>query len=39
MFDIYEPNTDFFIVNAINDTYTGTPLTISYEKIQFSRLT
>lgn len=29
---MYEPNTDSVIVNAINDTYTGTPLTISCEK-------
>ena len=31
-FGMYEPNTDSVIVNAINDTYTGTPLTISCEK-------
>lgn len=29
LFGMYEPNTDSVIVNAINDTYTGTPLTIS----------
>ena len=28
----YESDTDSVIVNAINDTYTGTPLTISCEK-------
>ena len=32
LFGMYEPDTDSVIVNAINDTYTGTPLTISYEK-------
>ena len=32
LFGMYEPNTDSVIVNAINDTYTGTPLTISCEK-------
>lgn len=29
LFGMYEPDTDAVIVNAINDTYTGTPLTIS----------
>ena len=29
---MYEPDTDSVIVNAINNTYTGTPLTISCEK-------
>ena len=29
---MYESDTDSVIVNAINDTYTGTPLTISCEK-------
>ncbi len=29
---MYEPDTDSVIANAINDTYTGTPLTISCEK-------
>ena len=29
LFGIYEPNTDSVIVNVINNTYTGTPLTIS----------
>lgn len=28
---MYESDTDSVIVNAINDTYTGTPLTISCE--------
>ena len=39
LFGMYEPNTDSVIVNAINDTYTGTPLTISCENaIQLSYL-
>lgn len=29
LFGMYEPNTDSVIINAINDTYTGTPLIIS----------
>ena len=29
---MYESDTDSVIVNAINDTYTGTSLTISCEK-------
>lgn len=29
---MYEPYIDSVIVNAINDTYSGTPLTISCEK-------
>ena len=32
LFSMYEPDTDSVIVNAINDTYTGTPLIISCEK-------
>ena len=32
LFGMYEPDTDSVIVNAINDTYIGTPLTISCEK-------
>ena len=32
LFGMYGPDTDSVIVNAINDTYTGTPLTISCEK-------
>ena len=32
LFGMYEPDTDSVIVNAINDTYSGTPLTISCEK-------
>ena len=32
LFGMYEPDTNSVIVNAINDTYTGTPLTISCEK-------
>lgn len=29
---MYESNTDSVIINAINDTYTGTPLINSCEK-------
>lgn len=29
---MYEPDTDSVIINATNDTYTGTPLIISCEK-------
>ena len=29
---MYEPDTDSVIVNAINNTYTSTPLTISCKK-------
>ena len=29
LFGMYEPDTDSVIVNAINDTYTDTPHTIS----------
>ena len=32
LFGMYEPDTDSVIINAINDTYIGTPLTISCEK-------
>lgn len=32
MFDIYEPDTNSVAGNAINDTYTDTPLTIHCEK-------
>lgn len=32
LFGMYEPDTNSVIVNAINDTYTGVPLTISCEK-------
>ena len=35
---MYESDTDSVIVNAINDTYTGTPLTISCEKCNSSVL-
>ena len=38
LFGMYEPDTDSVIVNAINDTYTGTPLTISCEKCNSSVL-
>lgn len=33
LFGMYEPDTDSVIVNAINDTYTGTPLIISCENV------
>lgn len=29
---MYEPDTNSVIINAINDTYSSTPLTISCEK-------
>ena len=32
MFGMYEPDTNSVIINAINDTYSGTPLIISCEK-------
>ena len=32
LFGMYEPDTNSVIINAINDTYSGTPLTISCEK-------
>lgn len=32
LFGMYKPDTDSVIVNTINDTYTGTPFTISCEK-------
>lgn len=35
LFGMYETNTDSVIINAINDTYTGTPLTISCEKSNY----
>ena len=38
LFGMCEPDTDSVIVNAINDTYTGTPLTISCEKCNSSVL-
>ncbi|MBS5365732.1 MAG: hypothetical protein KHY23_13650 [Clostridium sp.] len=38
LFGMYEPDTDFVIVNAINDTYTGMPLIISCEKCNSSVL-
>ena len=38
LFGMYEPDTDSIIVNVINDTYTGTPLTISCEKCNSSVL-
>ena len=33
LFGMYEPDTDSVIVNAINNTYTSTPLTISCKKV------
>lgn len=37
LFGMYEPDTDSVIVNAINHTYSDTPLTISCENaIQLS---
>ena len=38
LFGMYEPDTDSVIVNAINNTYTSTPLTISCEKYNSSVL-
>ena len=32
LFGMYESDTDSVIINAINDTYTGTPLTINCKK-------
>ncbi len=32
LFGMYEPDTNSVIINAINDTYSGTPLIISCEK-------
>ena len=32
LFGMYEPDTNSVIVNAINDKYTDTPLTISCEE-------
>ena len=31
LFGMYGPDTGFVIINAINDTYTGTPIVISCE--------
>lgn len=38
LFGMYEADTDSVIINAINDTHTGTPLTISCEKYNSSVL-
>lgn len=38
LFGMYEPDTDSVIVNAINNTYTSTPLTISCKKFNSSVL-
>ena len=32
LFGMYGPDTGFVIINAINDTYTGTPIVISCEE-------
>lgn len=33
LFGMYEPDTNSVIINAINDTYSGTPLIISCENV------
>ncbi len=38
LFGMYQSDTDSVILNVINDTYTGTPLTISCEKCNSSVL-
>ena len=38
LFGMYDPDTDSVIVNAINETYSGTPLTISCKKCNSSVL-
>ena len=38
LFGMYEPDTNSVIVNALNNTYTGTPLTISCKKCNASVL-
>ena len=38
LFGMYEPDTDSVIVNAINNTYTSTPRTISCKKCNSSVL-
>ena len=38
LFSMYEPDTNSVIINAINDTYSGTPHTISCEKCNSSVL-
>lgn len=38
LFGMYEPDANSVIINAINDTYSGTPLTISCEKCNSSVL-
>ena len=38
LFGMYEPDTNSVIINAINDTYSGTHLTISCEKCNSSVL-
>ena len=38
MFGMYEPDTNSIIINAINDTYSDTFLTISCEKCNSSVL-
>ena len=38
LFGMYEPDTNSVIINAINHTYSDTPLTISCEKCNSSVL-
>ena len=38
LFGMYGPDTNSVIVNALNNTYTGTPLTISCKKCNSSVL-
>lgn len=38
LFGMYEPDTDSVIINAINDTYIGTHLTIYCEKCNLAIL-
>ena len=33
LFGMYEPDINSVIINALNDTYTGTPLIISCENV------
>lgn len=39
LFGMYGPDTGFVIINAINDTYTGTPIVISCEPIHLIKVT
>ena len=38
LFGMYGPDTGFVIINAINDTYTGTPIVISCEEYNSAEL-